>query len=325
MPGKVGSASFAVFLVDGYDLLAIKPKNFTYKTESDMETSHGLGDAFEAMLPVGVQTITITQDGAFFDDTAAGAHTLLAAANSSQVSRLMAWAPEGNVIGKAFVGTQSAYAMAYEVVGAVKALTKANVTYQANGAIELGLIIQSRTAKTVDWNTKTDGNSVDYTTDPSQLVIPITSNSIANPTVVTTPVPHGLTTGQKILISGNVTSSPSINGAQTATVISATTFSVPVNVTVGGTGGSFVRANTVNGGAGYQFVPDFTGFTGFIGKIRSSADDITYADLITFTNVTGPQAKERLTVAGTIDRYISFNGDVTGAGSIGVFVGLCRF
>jgi hypothetical protein len=69
----------------------------------------------------------------------------------------------------------------------------------------------------------------------------ITANSIANPSVVTTPVAHGLVTGDVVLISGVVTSSPSINGTQTVTVLSPTTFSVLVNVTVAGTGGSFAR------------------------------------------------------------------------------------
>jgi hypothetical protein len=85
-----------------------------------------------------------------------------------------------------------------------------------------------------------------------------------------------------------------------------------------------VLANTVNGGAGYQQVSAFSGFTGFIGKIRSSADDVTYADLITFTNVTAAPAAERKTVTGTVDRYLCFDGDVTGAGSITPFAGFAR-
>lgn len=74
--------------------------------------------------------------------------------------------------------------------------------------------------------------------------ISILSNTIANPTVVTTQSAHGLTTGNSITIYGS-NSTPLINGAQTVTVISPTTFSVPVNVTVAGTAGYFVVTNLI--------------------------------------------------------------------------------
>lgn len=322
--GKVGSASFSVLLVDGYDFLASKVKNVSHKIESIFEPSHGLGDPFEAQLPVGVQKVSLTQDGAFFDDSANGAHVLLSAVASGTVSRVMMFAYAGNVIGKLFVGASGIYAMGYEVLAQLALLTKANVVYSIAGALNRGVILQNQTARTANFNTKTDGASVDYTLDTSQRVIPITSNTLANPTVVTTPVPHGLTTGDKILISGVITSNPTINGERAVTVISPSTFSVPVNVTTGGTGGSFVRSNTSAGGVGYCAVSAFSGFTGVVMKIRSSADDVTYVDLITFTNVTAAPTAERIAVAGTIDRYLCASGAVTGAGSITPFIGFSR-
>ena len=51
-------------------------------------------------------------------------------------------------------------------------------------------------------------------------------------TVVTTTVPHGLATNDIILIAGNTGSNATLNGERTVTVISTTTFSVPVNCTV---------------------------------------------------------------------------------------------
>lgn len=71
----------------------------------------------------------------------------------------------------------------------------------------------------------------------------ISSNSIANPTIVTTTAPHNLGSiglVRKIKISGNTGSSPDINGNYEATVVSATEFSIPINVTTGGTGGTLV-------------------------------------------------------------------------------------
>jgi hypothetical protein len=83
-------------------------------------------------------------------------------------------------------------------------------------------------------------------------------------------------------------------------------------------------ASSADGGAGYQQVGAFTGFTGFVGKVRHSADDVTYADLITFTNVTAARQAERVTVSGTVNRYLAFDGNVTGSGSLDIFAGFVR-
>lgn len=320
---KYGSASFAVLLADGRNLLSAKLKGFSYKPfESITEQSDGLGDSSEEHTPTGVTRATITQEGGFFDDAANAMHAAWKA--SAVTTRIVSWAPTSNTIGKVFAGASGGFKAFYEVLVQIAGLTKANAAYQVSGVIDEGVIVQSHTAKTVDWNTKTDGNSVDYTLDPAQRVIPMTSNTLANPTVVTTPVDHGLTTGDIVLISGVATSNPTINGQRTVTVTGARTFTVPVNVTTAGTGGSFVRANSSNGGVGYQQISAFSGFTGFVGKIRDSADDTTYADLITFANVTsGPEA-QRIEVVGVVDRYLSYDGNVTGSGSITPFVGFSR-
>lgn len=326
MSGKAGSASFGVLLVDGYDLLPAKVKSFTHKIESVLEGDLGLGDSTEGMTPTGVVKLTVTQGQAFFSDATNGAHALLAPVANLQVSRLLTAAFAGNVIGRPFLGASGLYVPTYEVLSQSAQLTKANASYQVSGTLDRGVILNALAAKTADWNTKTDGAAVDYTTDTSQRVIPITSNSMANPTVVTTPVPHGLATSDIVLIAGVASSSPTINGERTVTVLTPTTFSVPVNTSAGagGTGGSFVRSNSPNGGVGYLEVSALSGFTGFIGKIRDSADDVTYADLLTFSNVTAWPAAERVTVGGVVDRFLSFNGDVTGSGSISVFVGFAR-
>lgn len=65
----------------------------------------------------------------------------------------------------------------------------------------------------------------------------ITGNTVANPTVVTTATPHGLITGQTVTIADS-DSTPTLNGARVVTVLSPTTFSVPVNASVVGTVGS---------------------------------------------------------------------------------------
>ncbi len=69
----------------------------------------------------------------------------------------------------------------------------------------------------------------------------ITGNTIANPTVVTS-ANHGLITGSNITITGS-NSTPTIDGNRVATVISTSTFSVPVNVSVAGTAGTWTLAD----------------------------------------------------------------------------------
>lgn len=69
----------------------------------------------------------------------------------------------------------------------------------------------------------------------------ITNISVANPTQVTCAA-HGLTTGRVITISGS-DSTPTINGSHTVTVLNANTFTVPVNVTIIGTTGTWVTTD----------------------------------------------------------------------------------
>lgn len=88
-----------------------------------------------------------------------------------------------------------------------------------------------------------DGTSL-YVIDTGDAVtvlnnVAITSSSVANPSVITTAAAHGLTTGNKVILRGHSGSTPSIIGTTyTVTVTSPTTFTIPVNVTVGGTGGT---------------------------------------------------------------------------------------
>ena len=329
MSGKLSGSSFYALLVDGYDLLAAKVKTFSYKISSGTESGLGLGDSFASKLPTGLATLLVTQAGAFFDDSTAGMHALLKVAGSGQVSRVLFAAFAGNTIGKPFMGASGVYAMEYEPAPAVAALTKANVAYAVSGAVDQGVIISNFSAQTADWNTKTNGSPVDYALDPTQNPIGIASATKANPCVITTLVPHGLSSGHIILPTGNTLSGPNINSKLAVTVLSSTTLSVPVNTsasTGAGTGGTFVRCNSVNGGSGIQATSAMSGLTGFVGTYRHSVDDTTYVDLVSHTNVTSAPAAERVTVAAgtTVHEFLCFNGDVTGSGSITSGAGFTR-
>lgn len=67
---------------------------------------------------------------------------------------------------------------------------------------------------------------------------PIVSSSVADPSIIVTLEAHGLVDGDSVSIIGHIGSVPDINGSQTATVIDALHFSIPVHVTTSGTGGT---------------------------------------------------------------------------------------
>jgi hypothetical protein len=64
-------------------------------------------------------------------------------------------------------------------------------------------------------------------------------------------------------------------------------------------------ASSAFGGVGHIHVTAFSGTSATV-KIQDSANDSSWADLITFANVTGVGA-ERLLVAGQVDQYLRFS------------------
>lgn len=88
------------------------------------------------------------------------------------------------------------------------------------------------------------GIGLSFNPDLSPENTNITAISIANPTVITTSSPHGLRNEDQIIIT-NSNSTPSIDGVRSVTVLSTTTFSVPVNVTIAGTQGSWTKTSEI--------------------------------------------------------------------------------
>ena len=73
-------------------------------------------------------------------------------------------------------------------------------------------------------------------------------------------------------------------------------------------------AATTNGGVGYLSVPVNTRNGNITVKIQSSADNSTFADLVTFTVVSGSTVtSERIEVTGTVARYLRVNYTVAGS------------
>lgn len=78
--------------------------------------------------------------------------------------------------------------------------------------------------------------------------VSITSFSAASPTVVTVAAGHDLVTGQKVIITGATGGTPgTINAEHTATVVSTTTFTVPIDLSGGAaTGGTYTARALFN-------------------------------------------------------------------------------
>lgn len=101
----------------------------------------------------------------------------------------------------------------------------------------------------------------------------------------------------------------------------------PLAATTGDTNGTAVDGGAAStaGGVGYVQVTAFSGFSGVSVKIQDSADGSTdWQDILTFTNITAARAKERVAITGTVRRYTRAVIDVTGTGSITVFVAFGR-
>lgn len=67
--------------------------------------------------------------------------------------------------------------------------------------------------------------------------VAITSSSVANPSVITTAA-NTFVSADTVTIAGHAGSTPAIDGERVATVTAGTTFTIPINVTIGSTGGT---------------------------------------------------------------------------------------
>jgi hypothetical protein len=143
----------------------------------------------------------------------------------------------------------------------------------------------------------------------------VTSSSVANPTVVTTSEAHGLATGDVVSIAGHSGSTPSLNGQSAAiTVLSGTTFSLPVNVTVGGTGGTVQKAVP----SGFTYATTGSGYVPLVSNFTPQEGVASFQ--ITGSGVTSGNASISRDVDCTVgSRYrVSgsyYTGDVVGGAS----------
>jgi hypothetical protein len=335
---KFSSTSVAI-LVDGHDLTAALAETIARSDESLTEQANPFGSTAEGHTPLNLTKGMIAVGGGIFDEAVDLLHAGISDSGLSNAvdatPRVVCVFNEGHTIGNHFTGYEGAYSQKYDVLAANGKLTKANVGYQVTGQVDEGVIVQALAAETVTWDTK--ATPVDAADDPTAEQIPITSSSVANPSVITTDYEHHLVTGDVIAIFDHTSVSPDINDSgtgawqfigHTVTVIDSTSFSIPENVTDGGVGGYLVRVSWAGGGYGYQQVTARSGITANVGKIVHSVDGSTWADLVTFADTaSGANVAERVATATPttqVRRYLAHDGTLTTAGSTTVFSGFKR-
>lgn len=316
---QYSSKDIGFVLIDGYNVLGTLT-TLQDSVEAIIQESTTFGVGWASFVSTGVRKGALSQGG-YFDDAAGSVHDALNGTDLSSVgaSRVMVYNLEGNTVGAHFIGYGGAFEAKYEKVLALEKLHIANAVYNPSDAVELGQVLKTYAAVTAAGDTT--ATSVDQATNNQAANHAIVSNTIANPTIVTTLEAHGLIDGDVVVISGVSTSDPAINGQQVVTVTGAggaTKFSVPVNVTTGGTGGRVVRAWTKNGGAAFVSCSALSlgGYTNLLVTVQHSDDNSTFADLVVMTAMTVAPAAERKVVAAgtTVNRYLAGLWAFTGAG-----------
>lgn len=83
-------------------------------------------------------------------------------------------------------------------------------------------------------------------------------------------------------------------------------------------------ASSANGGSAFLQATAFSGLSSIVIKVQHSTDNVTFADLATFTTVAAAPAKERITFSGTVNRYVRASWTISGTGSCTFAVAVCR-
>jgi hypothetical protein len=311
---QFSSKDVGFILVDGFNLLGTATM-IQDSVEAVLQETTVLGGTWAQFTSVGVKKGALSQGG-FYDDAAGKSNLALIA--SIGATRIYTYNLESNIVGAFFVGFAGAIQAKYERGLTLEKLHTANAVYNPSGPVEDGQVLHPHTSEsTATGNTQTTPVSLVAVRHTARLISSASVESGAL-SIITTPTPHGLTSGQTITIAGS-NSTPTIDGDRVVTVLTSTTFSVSVDVTVAGTAGTFTLVNTYNGGSAYLQVSALTlgGYTNLTVTVKHSLDNVTYTDLQVMTAVTAAPTGIRLVVAsGTlVNRYLAAAWAFTGAGS----------
>lgn len=156
-----------------------------------------------------------------------------------------------------------------------------------------------------DTSATASGTGFDLGIPKGVAPVNITSTSVDDPTLITTDAPHGLIDGDSILIAGD-NSTPSLNGGHTVTVVSDTTFTIPIEVTNAGSAGTVQRTSHRGWAAMLQLFA-FSG-TSVTVKLQDAANNqagqMTDVANAAFSAHSSAPASERISDPGPIRRYV---------------------
>lgn len=302
----------AFVIVGGRDLTS-DSFVLTDEIENLVEETHSLGKSWEESKPIQLARVTLEANGGLYDDRQDGMVNAIQGQGGTQQNVL--YGMNGTSIGAEISMLEGALAMIWKRIVSRTNLTKANGVYKVTGRYDRGRLLHGPTAEGGATGNTQGANAVDQNTTQRLPVVSITSSNAGNDRI-TSATPHGLIATDVVIITGHTGSTPSLNGTQTvATVPSTTEFTVGIDITVGGTGGTFVKVTSPSGRADLHVLAlTLGGYTNVTVKVRHSTDNSTYSDLATFANVTGV-GSQRVAIAVQIQRYTAMNWTFNGAGS----------
>lgn len=110
-----------------------------------------------------------------------------------------------------------------------------------------------------------------------------------------------------------------------SSVIKESLISITPLVTVSASGSTASvdnGASSANGGSAYLHAIDVTGTVSI--KLEQSANDSTWSDLVTFTDVSADHVSERVEFTGTVERYVRATYTLDGGETLQFQVGIHR-
>jgi hypothetical protein len=310
----------AFLVVGGRDL-----SSDTFSLEETVEYAQtdlmGLHETWEARAPVGVAKTTLAAGGGYYDS--ATDRIVDALQEQGETQQLVSFGFADDVVGAGVTMLDGALAVKWKRMASREDLTKANGEYVVSGTNYRGRILHGLTAETAAGNT--EATPIDTYADVLLPSVQILTSDGGSPVTVTTAVPHGLITGDVVVISGHEdgTTPPTspLNAEFTVTVTSTTTFTVSV-VATPGTGGVLKKV-TSSGAIVDMHVPAISlgGYTNLAVLVRTKATGGAYSTVGTFATVTTVGA-QRITISSAtqVKRYVAISWTLTGSGSGPSFV-----
>lgn len=299
----------SAFLIVGGRDISGDSFNLLDRVEYKVEQANGLGDKWEEQVPNGEAMAILEAGGGFYDDRLLGLNEALV--GQGQVIQEVLYSISGRSIGADVGMPEGVLAATFQRIAARDGLTKANGLYKVTGVYRRGQLVHALNSETANGDTK--ATSVDQLSAPRLPTVAITNATVANPTVITSLL-HGLITGDVINIAGSTTT-PTINGKRTVTVVDPNSFTVPVNVTVGGVQTATFQKLTSTNAVWDMHVPDLNldGGTSVTVLGLHSADNSVFTTAVTFANVTLPGTAQRQTQVGNVNEFTAISWVLNGS------------